>query len=156
MKVVDLCSLSGDEQRLIDLAWMARLHAYADYSGFKVGAAVGMRMENGLLIGDGCNVENAAYAGGHAEHGAIHQLAMSIPSGMKLHIDVVAVALVASGKKQHAVPCGICRQWLREVGTDKMVIYGVKLNEYGVLWQVERFTLGELLKYSFGPNNLNR
>lgn len=157
MRLVDLQDLPEDIKRLIDLAQGARLHAYADYSGFKVGAAVGMIMPNGsLAIGDGCNVENAAYAVGHAEHGAIHRLAMLLPPGTKPFVNVTAVALVATRDDQDAIPCGICLQWLREFGNNNMVIYGVKLNTGGIIWQVQQFTLGELLPFSFGPNNLKK
>lgn len=156
MKVVEFKSLGLDEEKLIGAAMLAQQYARADYSHFKVGAAVGMRICDRLVIGDGCNVENVIYEVGHAEHGAVHRLAMLVSPGIRLRIYMVAVVLVAEKEDQHAVPCGLCRQWLREFGDDSMVIYGAKLNAEGRIWQVEVYTLGELLPYSFGPNNLGK
>ena len=45
-------------EKLVELAKEAMIHAYAPYSGFKVGAA--LLCTDGTVY-QGCNIENAAY-----------------------------------------------------------------------------------------------
>ena len=47
-----------DQEKLIELAWLARKNAYTPYSHFKVGACVALKDGNYV---QGCNIENAAY-----------------------------------------------------------------------------------------------
>ena len=47
-----------DQEKLIELAWLARENAYTPYSHFKVGACVALK--DGTYV-QGCNIENAAY-----------------------------------------------------------------------------------------------
>lgn len=160
MKVVSLAFLGSNERKLIDAAVDARLHARAHISKFKVGAAIGFYRhsceESYFIIADGCNSENSILEVEHAEQAALSRLAMVTLPDMPLRIDMVAVALVAEREDQHALPCGLCRQELREFGNDNMIIYGAKLNAAGDVFQVEVTSLGELLPYSFGPNNLDK
>lgn len=158
MRIEDYRSLTRMEQFLIDRAVNARQCARADYSHFKVGAAVIRDISSSPFyeITAGCNVENAIYEVTHAEQAAIASLALQTPVGEPMRIGAVAVALLAEKEDQHAVPCGFCRQLIREFGNDDTAIYGVKLNAKGLVWQVEIYALGELLPFSFGPNNLNR
>ncbi len=126
--------------RTIAAAIAARQSAYAPYSGFHVGAAV--RSESGAVY-TGCNVENAAYPEGIcAEAAAISALVMA----GERRIVVIAVA----GSGEHlCTPCGGCRQKIREFAADAtpVLVCGPK----GLR---RRFTLGELLPSSFGPDNL--
>jgi cytidine deaminase len=81
--------------------------AYAPYSKFHVGAAVLAR--DGRVI-EGVNVENAAYPLGIcAEKSA---LARAIAEGHRPG-DFEAIAITAS-------PCGGCRQWLVELGLERV------------------------------------
>ena len=155
MKVVEYDSLNRVVQMFIGEALSARAHANADYSHFKVGAAVGCSNSTRHIIANGCNVENVIYKAVHAEEAALARMAMMLKPGERVCVDTVVVVLEAEKEDQHSVPCGYCRQLIREVGNDDTVIYGVKLNAAGEILQVEMFTLGELLPYSFGPNNLN-
>lgn len=157
MKTVGYFSLNKTVQRFIKEAVRAREYSQAHYSLFEVGAAVGTLNSDGKCrhIGSGCNVENSIFEVTHAEQAAIAQLAMKLRVTESMRIDIVALALLAEKDEQHAVPCGFCRQLIREFGHDGTLIYGVKLNAAGDVWQVEIYTLGELLPYSFGPNNLN-
>ena len=126
---------------LIEAAKQARLKAHAPYSKFFVGAA--MRDEQGRVFA-GCNVENAAYPQGWcAEPSAIAALVMA--GGKR----VTEVAVMGNGD-QLCTPCGGCRQKLREFAQDDVRIHCCTAD--GVL--IRTFTLGELLPFSFGPENL--
>ena len=82
--------------------------AYAPYSRFLVGAAVLAR--DGRVI-EGVNVENAAYPLGIcAERNA---LSTAVTEGYGPG-DFEAIAINAS-------PCGGCRQWLHELGLERVI-----------------------------------
>jgi cytidine deaminase len=82
--------------------------AYAPYSRFHVGCAVLTR--DGQVI-EGVNVENAAYPlGVCAERTA---LSRAIVEGYHPG-DFTVAAITAS-------PCGGCRQWLTEMGVERVV-----------------------------------
>ena len=127
-------------QRLLVAARAAQGRAHAPYSRFAVGAAV---VDEQGRVHSGCNVENAAYPlGTCAEAGAI--AAMVLAGGRKLG----AVVVVGPGPEP-VTPCGGCRQRLREFGearTPIVVADGERIRG--------RYTLGELLPASFGPENL--
>jgi cytidine deaminase len=92
---------------LLAAARAAQDHAYAPYSGFRVGAAV--RSESGKVYA-GCNVENASYGVALcAERNAIGHM---IAAGDER---LSAVAIFADGDEP-AMPCGICLQALAEFG----------------------------------------
>jgi cytidine deaminase len=128
--------------RLIEAAVAAQRRAHAPYSKFAVGAAV---VDELGRIHSGCNVENAAYPLGLcAEASAL--AAMVLAGGRK----VGAVAVVGPGPEP-VTPCGGCRQRLREFGdaaTSVVVSDGEQVRG--------RYTLGELLPASFGPEHLGR
>ena len=128
-------------RELIEAAKQARLKAHAPYSKFFVGAAV--RDEQGRVFA-GCNVENAAYPQGWcAEPSAIAALVLA--GGKR----ITEVAVMGNGD-QLCTPCGGCRQKLREFAQDDLRIHCCTAD--GVL--IRTFTLGELLPFSFGPENL--
>jgi cytidine deaminase len=129
-----------DFEDLLESARAARGYAYAPYSKFSVGAAL---LDEQGRIHAGCNVENAAYPQGLcAEAVALGHLVLA---GGK---QITAVAVVGEGA--HLVtPCGGCRQKLREfAGAEVPVVVGDMSALRG------RFTLGELLPESFGPEHL--
>ncbi len=125
---------------LLEAARAARAYAYAPYSKFSVGAA--LQDEQGRIHA-GCNVENAAYPQGLcAEAVALGHLVLA--GGRR----ITAVAVVGAGSTM-VTPCGGCRQKLREFGGDDVpVLVGDMTALRG------RFTLGELLPASFGPEQL--
>ncbi|WP_299969005.1 cytidine deaminase [uncultured Roseobacter sp.] len=92
---------------LKDAATAVRAHAYAPYSGFKVGAAV--RGASGRVY-VGCNVENVAYPEGTcAEAGAIAALVAAGETAL-------TEAYVIAASPEPVTPCGGCRQKLAEFG----------------------------------------
>ena len=126
-------------ETLIAIAQEAMTHAYAPYSGFRVGAA--------LLCADGtvyrgCNIENASYGATNcAERTAIFQ---AVYAG---HREFTALA-VCGGKDgiitDFCPPCGICRQVIREFCGPDFPVYLV-----GPAGQYQTRTLAQLLPDSF-------
>jgi cytidine deaminase len=133
--------LPPDEARaLIDAARTARERAHAPYSRFKVGAAL---LDEHGRIHAGANIENAAYPQGLcAEAVALAHLVMA--GGRR----VAAVAVVGDAPLG-VTPCGGCRQKLREFAADDMPVLVADLQH-----EQARYTLGELLPASFGPEHL--
>ena len=126
--------------RLLDAARAARAQAHAPYSHFQVGAAL---LDDQGRIHAGCNVENAAYPQGLcAEAGALS--AMVLAGGRRLQ----AVLVMGAGSLP-VTPCGGCRQKIREFGSDDLPIFVADSSGLRA-----RFTLGELLPASFGPDHL--
>lgn len=127
---------------LLDLAKEAMTHAYAPYSGFKVGAA--LLCADGTVYG-GCNIENASYSPTNcAERTAFFK---AVYDG---HRDFAAIAVV--GGKDGVItgafpPCGVCRQVMREFCKDDFLIYMGKENG-----SFDTVTLAELLPYSFSAS----
>jgi cytidine deaminase len=96
-----------DEELLATADGVAAL-AYAPYSKFNVGCAVLCR--DGRVV-EGVNVENAAYPlGVCAERTAFSR---AIAEGYRPG-DFVVAAINAS-------PCGGCRQWLAEMGVERVL-----------------------------------
>lgn len=128
------------QQELFDAAMAAMANAHAPYSHYPVGAAV--RASSGTVY-SGCNVENAAYPQGWcAEASAI---AAMVTAGER---EIVEVLTVCQGDLVGTC-CGGCRQKLREFAALDTPIHVAGLEG------VRRvFTLGELLPWSFGPENL--
>lgn len=127
-----------EPEKLCKLAMEAMTHAYAPYSGYKVGAA--------LLCADGsvyqgCNIENAAYSPTNcAERTAFFK---AVYDG---HREFAAIA-VCGGKDGQITgafpPCGVCRQVMREFCGDDFLIYLVNENGF------ETVTLDQLLPCGF-------
>jgi cytidine deaminase len=123
--------LSDDE--LLARADAIASRAYAPYSGFHVGCAVLTR--DGRVI-EGVNVENAAYPlGVCAEPTAFSR---AVAEGYRPG-DFVVAAITAS-------PCGGCRQWLAEMGVERVVFRNGG--------RIVRMTVDELLPEQFEKSNL--
>ena len=96
-------------------------HAYAPYSGLRVGAA-GLAADGQVVTG--CNVENASYGLTLcAECGlvsALHASGAGTPHAAGAGA-LRAVAVVA-GDGQPLLPCGRCRQLLLEAGGGDLLV----------------------------------
>ena len=129
-----------DARQLIAAARAARERAHAPYSRFKVGAAL---LDEQGRIHAGCNVENAAYPQGLcAEASALAHLVLA--GGKR-----VLAAAVVGDAPLGVTPCGGCRQKLREFADEHATVLVADLQQ-----ERARYTLGELLPASFGPEHL--
>lgn len=108
---------------LLDLASKAALHAYAPYSGFRVGAAI--RLNSGEIV-TGANVENVSYGLTIcAERSAVSRAVTQF--GPEIHIEAIAVANLNGASSP---PCGACLQVLAEFSLpDAPVIFSISDGE---------------------------
>ena len=126
-------------EKLVEMAVDAMSHAYAPYSGYKVGAA--LLCKDGSVY-CGCNIENASYSPTNcAERTAFFK---AIYDGQR-EFSAIAVC----GGKDGVItggfpPCGVCRQVMREFCEDDFLIYMV-----GAEGSYETVTLSQLLPFSF-------
>ena len=100
--------MDGADRELYEQAVEIAEQAYAPYSKFHVGAAA--RARDGRVF-VGVNVENAAYPLGICAEKAA--LARAVTEGCRPG-ELEAIAITAS-------PCGGCRQWLVELGLERVV-----------------------------------
>lgn len=130
-----------------DLDWVAlraaaeeaAAHAYAPYSGYRVGAAA--LVDDGRMI-IGCNVENASYGLTLcAECGLVSELHRT--GGGRL-VAVSCVGGPLDGALEIGSPCGRCRQLLHEAGGPELLVD----TPAGVV------RLEELLPQAFGSESL--
>lgn len=123
--------------RLLAAAKAAAEHAYAPYSGFRVGAAV---LGSRGAVYTGTNIENASYGlGTCAERVA---LASARAAGER---DIVALAVACvdappDASLEQRMPCGACLQWIRELAPGAEII---------VSGAERSFTLKDLLPLGF-------
>jgi cytidine deaminase len=125
---------------LVNLAQQARERAYAPYSHFPVGAAL---LGRSGRVFTGCNVENASYPLVMcAERTAVFK---AVSEGER-EFEAIAVA-TATG----AMPCGACRQVLREFGgpDGDLRVLVADLADH-----IRTFTIAELLPEGFTPDQL--
>ena len=130
--------------QLVEAAVEALEKAYAPYSNFPVGSAI--LAQDGQIYA-GCNVENAAYPQGQcAEATAIGNMVMGGGYAIK-HI-------VVAGPGEHAcMPCGGCRQRIREFAGDAGVPVTICDQRGKVLCETDSEAL---LPHSFGPQNIDK
>ena len=129
--------MTHEELKATAVAMLDR--AYVPYSHIPVGAA--LECSDGTVF-TGCNIENASYTPTIcAERTAVSK---AVSEG---HRDFVRI-VIAGRSEDFCVPCGVCRQVLREFAPDLEIIC---LNGTG---EERVFTLPELLPNSFGPEYL--
>ena len=127
---------------LIEAARTASSRAYAPYSNFRVGAAI--LTQSGALYA-GCNVENASYGLSLcAERNAVTTMVADASGQEDRKIRLVGVV---SPDAAPCLPCGACRQVLREFGCEEVVV----LDTSGHL---QRYPFDALLPHAFDPEVL--
>jgi cytidine deaminase len=141
--------MSWTRESLIEAARDAATRAYAPYSNYHVGAALGFA--DGSVV-TGANVENASYG--------LTLCAETVAVGKALSEDwrgrLEAVAVIggkagAVGSGDPVTPCGRCRQVLNEVaalGGNDPTVWCVGEE------QVTELLLSDLLPRAFGPGSL--
>ena len=123
--------MTREELKAAAVAMLDR--AYIPYSHFPVGAA--LECSDGTVF-TGCNIENASFCPTIcAERTAV---AKAVSEG---HRDFVRI-VIAGRSRELCVPCGVCRQVLREFAPNIEIIC---LNGAG---EERTFTLEELLPHS--------
>jgi cytidine deaminase len=105
--------MTSDHDRLVAAARAARERAVADYSGFKVGAA--LETADGQIV-TGCNIENATYGLTMcAERVAVFK---ALSEGRRAFRRIAIVA----DTNDPTPPCGACRQILWEFAGDIEIV----------------------------------
>ena len=129
---------------LINYAINAMSVAYAPYSKFKVGAA--LLADNGKIY-TGCNIENVAFSPTNcAERTAFFK---AISEGERNFSKIAIVGGKDGAITDFVIPCGVCRQVMREFCDDDFIVIVAKSeNEY------KEYKLIELFPDGFSPNVL--
>ena len=128
--------MAVNKSKLVQAAAKAREGSVSPYSKFKVGAA--LLTKSGEITG-GANVESASYGlTCCAERVALFK---ALTGGK---VDFVAVAVVARCDGG-PMPCGACRQLLREYAPDAKVFVA----DSDDLKKIREFTVKELLPSAF-------
>lgn len=138
--------LPADEQKLLAKAKLALANSHSPYSNFKVGAAA--RLADGTVVSSS-NYENAAYPlCVCAEHSALIAAANLHPEQ-----PVTTLAITVKNPAQlidrPALPCGACRQVIRE--TEGLNGQSIRIILQGETGPVFVFENGEaILPLAFG------
>ena len=127
--------LKADWLALINSAIEAKRHAYVPHSGYSVGSGI---LDENQQISTGCNVENDAYNGTHAERSAVSNM---IYPNKGHQIMVVAVATRDGGR-----PCGDCRQHIWQFCQGDLTVPILLVDEAE---KITFYTIGELLPFPF-------
>ncbi|NLO70487.1 MAG: cytidine deaminase [Porphyromonadaceae bacterium] len=136
---------------IIEEAKSQTKNAYAEYSNFRVGAAV--LLKNGIIIG-GNNQENAAFPSGLcAERTAVFYANSQYPD---VPVKTIAIAAFTNGDflKDPISPCGGCRQVLLE--TENRFGKDIEFIMYGTEKTYILSNVRSLLPFSFGKENLEK
>ena len=134
------------KRTLIERAIEVLPNSYAPFSNYNVAAAA--LFDSGKIY-TGVNVESASLGATIcAERNAIFH---AVAEGDR---NLLAIAVVggpgADTKSAYCVPCGICRQVMRDFGDkDEMIIICAKSPDDYI-----EHTLDEMLPLSFGPEHL--
>jgi cytidine deaminase len=148
-------SLPKSITNLIEVARIARSHAYAPYSHFAVGAAV--QLSDGSTF-SAANMENASYGLSLCAEA----IAIAIASAAGRLADITAIALTGGPQQENSAPekiitpCGRCRQIIAEaqqVAASPITIYCAQPK--GTAWVA--YSLDDLLPHAFvmASENMN-
>jgi cytidine deaminase len=127
------------EDAVVAAARAAQARAYAPYSKYHVGAA--LEAEDGRVFA-GCNVENASYG--------LTICAERVAAGAAVAAGATRFrrVVIVTDSDPPGSPCGACRQFLAEFGTD------IEVEAVGPR-ATRRWRLGDLLPASFDKEALD-
>ena len=147
MKQLEFSELTPVQQTLVNRAVEIRQRAYAPYSNYKVGVALVDEKDN---IHAGCNIESADYTlTTHAEMDAINTM---VKTGV---LQRKGIAFVVKSDVGNAMPCGLCRQKIREFSASPNVqVIGINLDKSEKIQHIFIAPMSELFPYGFGPDFL--
>jgi len=128
--------------KMLEIAQEATRNAYCPYSSFHVGACI--LADDGNLYA-GCNVENSVY--GITQCAERNAIANMFAHGAKQ----IKAILVTADSEMIVVPCGACRQHIREFSALTVPVY-----MYNNKGDSQVMTVEELLPKSFGPEFLEK
>ncbi len=127
-------------EEMIELAKKTANNAYSPYSNYIVGATL---ITSNEKVYTGCNLENQTLQSICAEKLAF---AKAISEGER---EFKAIVVVGKSKKdkyfKETLPCGYCRQFMKEFCKEDFEIY--TYNEENN--QISKYTLQELLPHGF-------
>jgi cytidine deaminase len=129
-----------EKSELLRLAGLARRHAHAPYTNYRVGASL---LTSGGKYFRGCNVENAALT--TTSHAEMNAIAAAVAAGEKS----LKALLVLTETVPPAFPCAICRQSLAEFDRGEMLILAA--NTKG---EIRETRFADLYPEMFGPHKL--
>ena len=130
---------------LLESAREAYRHSYTPYSLFPVGSSLlAISKEGHEILINGCNVENASF--GLAICAERVALTKAISEGYRIF---KAIAISAQ-KMQPCFPCGTCLQFIREFGSDILVIMEQADGS------AQMIPIAEMLPYTFTGEDLRR
>jgi cytidine deaminase len=124
---------------LLEAALRARENAHAQYSHFRVGAAI---EDSAGRVHTGCNIENASYGL------TICAERVAIFKAMSEGVRAFRRIAIATDTEALAPPCGACRQILWEFGGDLEIVL---VNPRG---KTETHRLKDLLPRAFDASSL--
>ena len=127
------------DRNLIDMAMDAMDNSYSPYSRFKVGAVI--ECDDGSVF-SGCNIENAAF--GITLCAETAAVASAVSAGRR---QFKRIAIASSGDA-YCVPCGLCRQLLKEFSSDMEVLCSRSDGRY------VSYSLSSLLPMAFGKEKM--
>jgi cytidine deaminase len=132
--------MNPSDQQLIQAAGLARQHARARYSNFRVGAAI---QTTAGKIYSGCNVESSSY--GLTICAERVALTKALSEGEN---EFSAIAIMARDG-EFTPPCGACRQLLIDYAPGLKIILSDGIN-------VKTYTIEELLPVAFDDAQLRK
>ena len=121
----------------IILATNARTRAYVKYTPYTVGAT--LKTKSGRRY-TGCNIQNHGIQSTCAERVAFLK---AISEGETEFESITVIGGPKDAPSEQCLPCGYCRQFMREFVDDDFKIYTVYDQK------VEEYTLKDLLPHSF-------
>ena len=132
------------QEQLVKAAIAGSKNSYSPYSNYKVGAAL---LTVGGEIFASCNVEVASY--GLTDCAESSLISKAVSEGMVVKHGRKFIQAIAVVTADGGMPCGRCRQRLREYSDDCQIISANLKEEI-----LKATSLKALLPDSFGPENL--